>query len=191
MEKGDNLTEEQFNSCILRIKAKDRSGLKDLYDAYMEYIYRIVLGIVGRREDAEDITSEFFIKIYQTADSFKQGTAHKGYLATIARNMSIDFLRKHKREVLESFQKEDDEDEVFKEPISNDNTEKEVIEEISLKEALDKLNPAERQIVDMKVLSEMTFKEISEILGIPIGTVTWRYREAMNKLRRCGFDEKL
>ena len=55
-------------------------------------------------------------------------------------------------------------------------------------EALDRLKPEEREIVDMKVLSEMTFKEISEILQIPMGTVTWRYQAAIKKLRRYGYE---
>ena len=49
------------------------------------------------------------------------------------------------------------------------------------------LKPAERQIIDMKILSEMTFQEISDTLGIPMGTVTWRYQEAIKKIRRCGY----
>jgi len=65
-----------------------------------------------------------------------------------------------------------------------------VIENISLREALDKLKEGERQVVSMKILSEMTFQEISEALGIPMGTVTWRYQAAIKKLRRCGYEER-
>jgi len=184
------LQEEQFNACIQRILSKDKSGLKEIYDAYLPYIYQIVLGIVGRKEDAEDIASEFFIKLWQNAGSYKQGSGHKGYMATIARNMAIDFLRKHKKEQLESFQAEADDDEPVKEYDSGINIEKEVIEDISLKEALDKLKEPERQVIDMKILSDMTFQEISDVLKVPLGTVTWRYREAIKKLRRFGYDER-
>ena len=110
-------------------------------------------------------------------------------MATVARNMSIDFLRKHKREVLESFTKEEEEDIPAYEPVSDSDTEAEVIEDVSLKEALKELKPAEAQIINMKVLSEMTFAEISQTLNIPMGTVTWRYREAIKKLRRYGYYE--
>ena len=182
------MTEEQFLKCIERMKNKDRSGLKEIYDEYLSYIYRIVLGIVGRKEDAEDITSEFFIRLYQTADKFSFGSGHKGYLATIARNMAIDFMRKNKREVLESFSKEDDDEAVF-EPVAKEDTEGEVVSNTTVTEALSKLKEKERIIVDMKILSEMTFEEIAEKLKIPLGTVTWRYREAIKKLRRYGYEE--
>lgn len=184
------LTEAAFNASVSKILSGDKSGLREIYDAYLPYIYQIVYGIVGRKEDAEDITSEFFIKFWQQADKYKKGTGHKGFLATMARNMAIDHLRKYKREVIDDFTQTDDEGgTIVAEPVSDDNTEAEVIEEMSLQEALNKLKPQEKQVVDMKVLSEMTFAEIAEILKVPMGTVTWRYREAINKLRRCGYYE--
>ena len=183
------MTEAAFDACIKAILKGDRQGLRDIYDAYLDYIYRIVYGVVGRREDAEDITSEFFIKLWQQADKYKGGSGHKGYLATIARNMALDHMRKYKKEVLESFTQESEDEAVF-EPTSDDNTEAEVIEDVAIKEAISKLNPKEQQIINMKVLSEMTFAEISETLKIPMGTVTWRYREAIKKLRRYGYYEE-
>jgi len=183
------LTEEAFGLSIQKILNGDKSGLREIYDAYMGYIYQVVYGIVGQKEDAEDITSEFFIKLWQTADRIKPGNGHKGYLATIARNMAIDHMRKHKREVLDSFTKEDDDETLAMDPVSDSNTEEEVISDISLKEALQQLKPKEQQIVNMKVLADMTFEEISKTLNIPMGTVTWRYREAIKKLRRYGYYE--
>lgn len=183
------LTEEAFNLSIQKILAGDKSGLREIYDAYLSYIYQIVYGVVGRKEDAEDITSDFFIKFWQSADKYRAGTGHKGYLATMARNMAIDHLRKFKREIIDDFTITEDEEVSIKEPVSEDNVEAEVIEDMSLTEALNTLKPAEKQIIDMKVLSEMTFAEIAQTLNIPMGTVTWRYREAIKKLRRCGYYE--
>ena len=183
------MTEAAFDACILAILNGDKQGLRDIYDCYLDYIYRIVYGVVGRKEDAEDITSEFFIKLWQQADKYRRGSGHKAYLATIARNMAIDHMRKFKREVLESFT-QDEEDTAFFEPASTDDTETEVLEDISIKEAISRLNPKEQQIINMKVLSEMTFAEIAESLNIPMGTVTWRYREAVKKLRRYGYYEE-
>lgn len=184
------MREEQFDACIELILQGDKTGLRQIYDAYLSYIYKIVLGIVTRKEDAEDITSEFFIKLWQNAASYKKGSGHKGYLATIARNMSIDFLRKNRREQLESFMAETEDDAPVKEYDSGINVEEQVIGETSLQEALNTLKEPERIVVDMKVLSEMTFQEIADALKIPLGTVTWRYREAIKKLRRYGYDEK-
>lgn len=59
---------------------------------------------------------------------------------------------------------------------------------MNLKEALATLKPKEREIINMKIMGDMTFQEIADILGKPLGTVTWQYREAINKLRRCGYE---
>lgn len=199
------MTEEQFYNCIVRIRNKDKSGLKDIYDAYMPYIYTILFGILQNRENAEDVASEFFIKLYTNADGYQPGNGHKGYLATIARNMAIDYIRKHKREILTADFSGSDGTENGTTSTSEDGetgylrkqadtteseVEEQVIGEISLQEALAKLKPEERTIIDMKILGELTFKEIAAVLAIPIGTVTWRYREGIHKLRRCGFDER-
>jgi len=182
------LTEEQFSACIRQIINHDQSGLRAIYDAYLPYIYQIVLGVVGRKEDAEDVTSDFFIKLWQKADTFKEGHGHKGYLATIARNMAIDYLRKMRRELLDSFTNDNEEDTPKAEIAAPDNIEDTVISDISLNEALNTLKEKERKVVDMKILSEMTFNEISEALSMPMGTVTWLYREAIKKLRRYGYE---
>ena len=183
------MTEVAFDACVARIRNGDKSGLREIYDDYLGYIYRIVYGVIGRKEDAEDVTSEFFIKFWQQADKYKGGGGHKGYLATIARNMALDHMRKYKKEILESFTQESEDEAIF-EPASDNNTEAEVIEDVSIKEAISGLNPKEQQIINMKVLSEMSFAEISDTLKVPMGTVTWRYREAIKKLRRYGYYEE-
>ena len=79
-------------------------------------------------------------------------------------------------------------DEIGRAASEDTGPEEEVIQDMSLKEALDKLKPAEREVVSMKILSEMTFQEISNALQIPMGTVTWRYQAAIKKLKRCGYE---
>lgn len=94
--------------------------------------------------------------------------------------MALDFIRKNKREIPT---------EEFAEEISTEETpEEQTVGEMSVQEALATLSEAERQVVDMKALGEMSFREISETLHIPMGTVTWRYQNAIKKLRRCGYE---
>ena len=188
------MTEERFAECMTAIVNGNRDALREIYEEYLPYLYTIVLGVVQQRETAEDVTSDVFIRIWNSAAKFQSGSGHKGWLATIARNMAIDELRKHKREVLMGGGGGDEEndgggiEDFSEQETPSEGVEDEVVEQLSVMEALDRLKPEEREIVDMKVLSDMTFKEISEILQIPMGTVTWRYREAIKKLRRCGYE---
>lgn len=177
------MDDRQFAACMARIKESDKNALHEIYDEYVGYIYSIVLYVVQNQEDAEDVTSEFFIKLWKLADTYQSGTGHKSWMGTIARNMAIDLLRKKKREILTEDFVDSDMDNA-----SDDNIEQEVISDISLVEALNKLKQSEREIINLKIMGEMTFKEIAETLLIPIGTVTWRYQNAINKLRRYGYE---
>jgi len=190
--------QETFDACMLRICNGEKDALKEIYEEYMTYIFSVIYQVVGSHADAEDVTADFFLKLWTNADKYKKGTGHKAYLATVARHMAIDFLRKHNKEVLiAEFTGENSEEESVILSDGNNpaletsqvsSVEQEVIEEMSLKEALDTLKPKEREVINMKIMGDMTFKEISEAMNSPMGTVTWLYREAIKKLRRCGYE---
>lgn len=190
------MDERQFEKAVARMVQGDKTGLKEIYEHYAGYIYRIIYEVLQNKENAEDVTSDFFIRLWDKAEQFKPGSGHRGYLATIARNMAIDFLRKYRKEELTALLQELGDD--FKEEEKTgtgllpegmgSRVEREVIEEMTIRQALETLKPSERQIVSLKVLGEMTFKEIAGCMGIPMGTVTWKYQNAIKKLRRCGYE---
>lgn len=191
------MTEDRFERCIREMNRGNRDGLKEVYEEYATYIYGIVRQLLHNREEAEDITSEFFIRLWEKSGSYKGGRGHKGWMATIARNLAIDFIRKHKREEPVDFTAEREHEN--NRPgintgkiacMSEENgVEAQVVADISMQEALAALKETERQIVHMKIMGELTFQEIADILGEPPGTVAWRYREAAKKLRRYGYEE--
>lgn len=177
------MTQNEFENCICRIRSGDKSGLKDIYDEYLGYVYSIIYGVVNQRENAEDITQEFFVKIYTMAPTMDLKDSHKSFFATIAKNMAIDFIRKNNRmSLVEDFAEEG------LEPVASEKVEETVVADMTVTEALNSLPEKEKVIISMKILSEMTFQEISDALGIPLGTVTWRYQEALKKLRRLGYE---
>lgn len=177
------MEDKQFSACMERMKNGDKNALHEIYEAYIGYIYSVVFQIVSNREDAEDITSEFFIKLWKLADTYHGGNGHRAWMAAIARNMAIDLLRKTKREVLT-----DDFADTALENASDECVEQAVISDMSLKAALDTLKPNEREVVNLKIMGGLTFQEIADILKIPLGTITWRYQNSMKKLRRCGYE---
>lgn len=200
------MEQNRFDACMTRICEGDKAALKEIYQEYMKYVFSVIFQVVGNHDDAEDITADFFVKLWTNSDKYVPGNSHKAYLATVARHMAIDFLRKSKREILVSeFTTEVSEDESGNDsgtmavadtqgggmPINGEpakSLEEEVIEDMTLRQALDTLKPREREVINMKVMNDMTFKEISEATHSPMGTVTWLYRQAINKLRRCGYE---
>ena len=191
------MNEQQFENAVARMVRGDKTGLKEIYLNYAGYIYRIIYEVLQNKENAEDVTSEFFIRLWDKAEQFKPGNGHKGYLAVIARNMAVDFLRKHKKEELSALLQdlgqegeEDNKGSIIK--LAEDKTnqvEEQVIGSMTISQALELLKPSERQIISLKVLGEMTFKEIAAAMEIPMGTVTWKYQNAIKKLRRCGYEQ--
>ncbi|NTV78218.1 MAG: RNA polymerase sigma factor [Clostridiales bacterium] len=175
------MSEEQFEKCMRLMIQGDKGALKEIYENYLSYIYSIVYRILENRENAEDVTSEFFIKLWDIGDKYQFGGQHKGWLATIARNMALDYMRKRKHEQLT--------DEVIEQAdYENSRVEQDVIGELTIQNALATLSKEEKEVVNMKVMGDLTFKEIARVLQIPMGTVTWRYQNAIKKLRRWGYE---
>ena len=94
------MTDREFEQCMSAMAAGDSDSLRHIYDAYLKLIYAVVYDAIGQREEAEDVTSEFFIKLYSIAGSYKPGNGHKRWIVTIARNMAVDRIRKIDREAL-------------------------------------------------------------------------------------------
>ena len=166
----------EFEACILKIQKGDKDGLKEIYQSYVGLIYSVVYDMVRQRENAQDITSDFFIRLWDKADTYRFGGKHKAWMLTIARNMAIDFMRKSKWEQLAE-----------ELPESQEKTEdiaEQIVGNISFREAVALLKPTEQEVLDLKILGGFTFQEIAQILKKPMGTVTWLYRQGIKKLQR-------
>ncbi len=185
------MTDREFQTAINLLLKGDKEGLRRIYEAYIRFIYAIVYDTVKRKEDAEDITSEFFIKLVRVAGTYKKGSPHKSWLATIAKNMSIDFLRKAGREVLLAEKPDEDNGDnnlievVAAEEEPKTSVEDKAILSEDMNQAMESLEPREREIIDLKLLGQLKFKEIAYMMGQPIGTVTWIYNQGIKKLRKC------
>lgn len=170
------MTEQLFNENISQICRNEKEGLQRIYEDYGPMIYSVVWEILRDREDAEDVASEFFIRLWDVADTYRPGRGHRAWMIAIARNMAIDHLRKRRRE---------EPVEIVPEPAREQPAmEETLVDSLSLGQALATLKDEERQIVDLKIMGELTFREIAEILGKPRGTVAWCYRTAIGKLKK-------
>ena len=173
------MTDAQFEASIGLIVSGNKNGLKEIYDAYAKQVYQIILGVVRSPYDAEDLTADMFMKLWETASQYKPGNGHKRYITVMARNLAIDFLRKNGRQSFEL-----DDDESGTEAADSQDLEKDVEGSLGFSQALDALNPKQRHIVDLHIGMQMTLQEISDSLGIPLGTVSWNYRAAIERLKK-------
>lgn len=172
------MEERYFEESIQLVCQGDREGLRRIYEAYVGPVYTFVLGIVKNKEIAEDVTSEFFIRLWRIAKQYRPGYGHRTWMMTIAKHMAIDELRKQQRV------SSDDE---MPEQADKADTEKEAVGRVFFDEAMRYLDEQENLIITMKLVSLCTFREIADVLQIPMGTVTWKYNNGISKLRRAGY----
>ena len=166
------------NENIVRIfsefKANDMRLYDNLYKEYYSTVYGIVFPILRNKENAEDVTQEVFLKIYNIK---KENIPEKGelsWLYTVSKNEALQFLRKNKQEI--------NIDEVYEIKEENDDIDK-IIDINTYNKIISPLNEIEKQIVSLKILSNFTFKKIGQMLSMPTPTVQWKYYKAVDSLK--------
>jgi RNA polymerase sigma factor (sigma-70 family) len=82
---------------IKRLLEGDESAFKIIVDTYKKSVYNTVLGFVQHIENAEDVTQDVFIKVYETIGSFKQESKLSTWIYRVSINQSLDFIRRAKR----------------------------------------------------------------------------------------------
>ncbi|MCH2448899.1 MAG: sigma-70 family RNA polymerase sigma factor [Gracilimonas sp.] len=180
--------EERDRELMARIKTRDTSALSELYDNYNGLLFGLILSILKKREEAEDLLQEVFIKIWQNAEKFdlERGTVYT-WVVTLTRNRSIDRLRsKVYKEQKKQSTSLDDED-VFHPLYSeeSDPLENTILKERAKKvhQALDQISEKQKKVLQVAYFSGMSQSEISEEFDIPLGTVKTRMRDGMIKLK--------
>lgn len=158
----------------LKSKDKNQSAYNKLYENYYNLIYGIVFSIIKNKADSEDVTHEIFTKIYKLDVNKLPADHEASWLFTVSKNECLLFFRKSKPNISI--------DEIYELPnVSNeiDN----VVDREYYNRLMSGLKEDEKMIVSLKVLSNFTFKKISQVMGIPIGTVQWKYYNAINSLK--------
>jgi len=150
------------------------SEFKLLYNEHRKDVFSVALAILRDFEMAEDVLQEAFIKLYQHTQKNELKNV-KAWLITVTRNLALDAYRKKSRE-LTGFSGN-----FFEEvhSVTGDPA-----DGLVLAKYLELLDGEERQIVVMKDITGLKHREIAKILGLPLGTVLWKYRLALKKLRK-------
>ncbi|TYP92576.1 RNA polymerase sigma-70 factor, ECF subfamily [Fodinibius salinus] len=170
-----------------RIQARDEEAIEELYNLYNKLLFGMVISIVKKREEAEDVLQEIFVKIWNKADQFKpdRGNVYS-WIVTLARNTAIDRIRSkgYKTQQKQSvsihqplFSLEGDKHDPMETTIFSDRAE-------LVQKALDKIPEKQSKVIKIAYYRGMTQREISDHLDIPLGTVKTRTRQGMIKLKR-------
>lgn len=178
------MTESSFAENAALITQGNMQGLRAIYEEYGKMIYSSVLRICRDPHTAEDVTSEFFLKLKTAASVYREGLGHKKWLLISARNLTFDILRRQSREIPSSVTGGDEESHPLSEIPDSTDAEETVMSDVTAEQLLRNLSEEQRSVVHLKVYCGLTFAEIADVLHIPAGTAAWRYSQGIKKLRK-------
>jgi RNA polymerase sigma-70 factor (ECF subfamily) len=167
------------------VSAETRTAEERNFEAaampYLDALYNTAYRMTRNSQDAEDLVQETYLKAYKYYDKFEEGTNLKAWLFKILKNTFINSYRKAQLQPPQSDFA--DIEESFESQISEDasrqirNPEEELLENVldeDVQRAVDQLPQDYRMVVLLADLEGFSYKEISEILEIPVGTVMSR-----------------
>lgn len=165
----------------------DEKSLEILIKQYLKPIYSFVYRYVGDTADAEDITQEAFVRMWRNIKKFDQQKNFKTWIFSIAKNASIDFLRKKKAIPFSEFENEEGGNAIIDTLVDPAPLPDEIIERADmvhlLTSALEKLSPKYRMVLFLRYNDHFTFREIAESLSEPLHTIKSRHRRALIVLK--------
>jgi RNA polymerase sigma-70 factor (ECF subfamily) len=184
------LSEE--DALVEQARRGDKEAYRRLVETYQDRLFGLVLSLVPRRTQAEDLTQEIFVKAYFALPSFKGQSAFYTWLYRIASNHCLDHLRRHPSEPM-SLDAPLDEEEgtTFGQTLEAPRSERPDIRLDAPSEAsalLGRLEPDQRLILTLRELEGYTYEELADILKCPINTVKSRLNRAREALKAAYID---
>ena len=159
-------------------RAGDLRAASELFGRYERELYNYLWQMLRNTHDSEDVLQETFVRALRALPRYREENHFKSWLFRIGHNEGLNVIRRRKRANALP--------ESAPEPASEDSAAApvEAAERASaLHEAIAELPDVERQVVVMRLQSEMPFREIAEVVGAPLGTVLARMHNAKRRLK--------
>lgn len=181
------------NALIQEAKHGDLDSFNRLVLAYERLAYHIAYRIMGEKQSAEDATQDAFISAYRSLKSFRGGS-FRSWLLRIVTNACYDELRKRKRRLASSLDELDEagigfDSEASSGLFTDQQRPDREVEQGELRQAIEEcleLLPGEYRIVAVLVdVQGFDYKEASEVIKKPLGTIKSRLARARSQLRDC------
>ena len=191
-EDDDDLSDEEL---LRRFNEGDAEAFEALVRRYERPLYNFILRSVRRRERADELLQDVFMKVVQRSGDFKGNSKLSTWLYTIARNLCIDHSRKmvfrrHKSLDAPGRSGESEEGPTLLERTAAEGPtadraaiQKDLQRRIA--EAVEELPEEQREVFLMRQVQGMAFKEIADVVGVPENTIKSRMRYALERLQRA------
>jgi len=176
---------DDLDTLLLRCRRGDASAWEALVRRFEARIYGFALHYLKDREEARDVSQEIFVKMYQHLGAVRDARTYLPWMLRLARNCCIDRLRSRNARIGGPLAAED---RVGERACREASPEEALLSDARRNlfyRALATLNAANRQIVLLKDIRELTLSDISTRLGLPLGTVKSRSNRARLELARA------
>lgn len=183
MEQTRITESEDIQSLLREAASGDREAFKTIVFHYQQQVFLLAYSVLRNKEDAMDIVQETFMRLYQKLDVYEKEGNFRGWLLQIAKNLCIDYYRKHyaRRREMESEKPLDElvlaSSDSGASPVSLD------LRRV-ISRGLERLGERQRLVFVMKHYNGLDYREIAEILNIRLGTVKSLHFKAVRNLRR-------
>lgn len=181
--------EQSDEELMLGYADGDARAFEVLLRRHEKPVFNFIYRSVGRKDIAEELLQDVFLRVIRNASSYQQSAKFTTWLYTIARNICIDRSRKKGGKELSLDQPVGDDDKsTFLDHVVDGSSQmatdydRDVFRQ-RLEQALAKLPDEQREVFVMREISDLKFREIAEILDIPVPTVKSRMRYALEALR--------
>lgn len=163
------------------IANKSNKAATQLIRKYQKFVFAVALRYVGSYDDAEDLTQEVFIKALYNLHKFNQNSSLKTWLYRITVNTCLSFIRKKK---LMSFLRIDDNNDVIKKQKDFSPEQYYLGNELERRFLLEltKLPEKQRETFALRYFDNLSYEEISKLLGTSVGGLKANYFQAIKKL---------
>jgi len=174
---------------IRKVLDGDQEAFAELMALHEKQVYNLCLRMTGHPEDARDLAQEAFLKAWRGLRFYKFESSFSTWLYRLTSNVCIDFLRQQKRRGTVSLVVSDEEGEEteLEVPDPEPLPEQQVIQQENQRvvaSAMDELEEEFRLALTLRVVDELSYEEIGEILDLKPGTVKSRIARARIKLKK-------
>ena len=176
---------------IEKVLSGDVNAFETIVKRYEKMIYNLAFTKTQNRENAQDISQECFLRAYKMLRSYRTDSAFSTWIYKICQNLIFDFFRKNKKMKTVSLSFSDDgigDDEIKEKDIADYDSEpsEQIIREEKIqkiREIINSLPEDLKEIIVLRDLQNLSYTQISEMLGVEIGTVKSRLNRAREKLK--------
>ena len=174
---------------IRRAQRGDADAFEQLLLEHQKNVYNLCYRMAGNPDDAMDLSQETFLRAWRCLDQYQFASAFSTWLYRLCSNICIDFLRKRRRQqtVPLTVEDADGEEQTYAvpdaQPLPEEQVELKLTREI-LQAAMAQLLPEHRAVLQLRVVNEMSYEQIADVLDIQIGTVKSRLSRARNQLKK-------